>query len=145
LGIFFSLPWTLIRQSNEPCLPCHLLLIGAWWSSLSSSFFVCSFFHGTSLLTITILCLFRMHLNRNIVIVIEYWERRQTGLVFFFYHLWFSFHVFHFRFLAHHSAMVMSGPLLFFFSYLFYYHLISSSECNPSLCIFVYNSVCFGE
>lgn len=83
-AFFFSLPWTLIRQSNEPCLPCHLLLIGAWWSSLSSSFFVCSFFHGTSLLTITIRCLFRMHLNRNIVIVIEYWERRQTGLVFLF-------------------------------------------------------------
>jgi hypothetical protein len=26
----------------------------------------------------------------------------------------FLLHVFHFGFLAHHSAMVMSGPLLFF-------------------------------
>lgn len=33
-----------------------------------------------------------MHLNRNIVIVIEYWERRQTGLGFSFsFLLWFFF------------------------------------------------------
>lgn len=53
-------------------------------SSLSSASLF-SIFHGSLLPTISILCLFRMHLNRNIVIVIEYWERRQTGLGFSFH------------------------------------------------------------